>query len=189
MDLTSTLRGEAFRPMATIIAPGAFGLAPFAALAYSASGIGREFWDAHPIAVGVALFILSIAFGLVFENIGSRVEHWIDKSVARKDPTFDPTWRAYLMLTYEQEPIGQRYLRTILFRLKFELGILGSAPAQGLGWFLVFCAAGASWWYRGGALVGALILIVWFFYEARDSTKVLAELRRDLVAKFGSRTA
>lgn len=64
VDLAAALQVELFRPLATTIAPGALALAPCSALAYSAPGVGREFWDSHPIAIGVGLVILSFALGL-----------------------------------------------------------------------------------------------------------------------------
>lgn len=64
VDLAAALQGELFRPLATTIAPVTLALAPFSALAYSAPGVGREFWDSHPIAIGVGLVLLSFALGL-----------------------------------------------------------------------------------------------------------------------------
>jgi hypothetical protein len=187
MDLTSTLKGESFRPMATVIAPGALALAPFAALAYSTPGAGRVFWDTHPVAAGVALFILSLALGLVCENLGSRVESFIDGRLSAKDADHEKNWHAYLLLTFEREPIGQRYLRTILFRLKFELAILGSLPFQVVGWLLLlgFLGAGVSWVL--GVVVGGIGVFVWFLFEAYDSAKLPSRTRRDLVGAFARR--
>jgi hypothetical protein len=187
VDLTSALRGETFRPFATIIAPGAIGLAPWAALLYTASSGGRGFWDSHPIATGVALFIASLAAGLVFENIGARVEAAIDKLLSRKDTDHDATWRRYLLLTFEKEPVGQRYLRTILFRLKFELGVIGSLVVQLPGWFMFLRYHGASPATIAGVMAAGVVVAYWFFREALDSAKLLAGVRKDLVREFGRR--
>jgi len=187
MELTSVLRGESFRPFATIVAPGAIGLAPWAAFLYSWNGSGRLFWDSHPIATGVVLFIASVAAGLVFENIGARVEESIDRRLTKKDKEHERTWRRYLLLTFDKEPIGQRYLRTILFRLKFELGALGSLFVALPGWFVFLRYQGASSVSLGGTVAIGAVLLYWFYREALESAEVLARLRQDLVTEFGRR--
>lgn len=188
MDLTSTLKGDAFRPFATLVAPGAIGLAPWALLAYAAMPEGREFWNAHPLATGIALFILSIAFGLVFENLGARIELGLDALITLKEEDHFEIWKRYLLLTFEHEPIGQRYLRSVLFRMKFELAFLGSLPVQTIGWFLLVRRMGLTGW-GCGIVVAAVVLAVWFTLEAYSSAKILAWVRRDLVGKFGKATA
>lgn len=101
-----------------------------------------------------------LCLGLITENIGSRINTWIDARIAEKDPRFEPTWRAYLLSAFDKEPVGQRYLRTFLFLTKFELGPLGSVPFQYIGWFWFCSVSGACWYYRGGALFVAILLAV-----------------------------
>jgi hypothetical protein len=187
MDVTNALRGDAFRPFATLVAPGAFGVLPFAYYFYGRVADARAFWDLHPVATGMALFIGSLAAGLVFENIGARIEVWIDRRIAKVDKAHFEYWQRYLLLVLEPEPIGQRYLRTLLFRMKFELGILGSLPAQALGWLLVLTATGTSVVVRIAVMAGCAVVAVWFYLEAIDSARNLSVLRRRIVDEFAGR--
>ncbi|HKS07260.1 MAG TPA: hypothetical protein VJR92_13215 [Gemmatimonadaceae bacterium] len=184
MDVTSALRGDAFRPFATIVSPGALGIAPFAMLLYGYNDAASAFWDAHPIATGMALFIASLAAGFVFENIGARVEVMIDRRIAKRDAMHMDYWQRYLLLAFPLEPVGQRYLRTLQFRMKFELGILGSLPAQLVGWLMLLSAMHAAA-YTGFLLVVAFVLVAaWFYFEAFDSAQNLSGIRRRLVEAF-----
>jgi len=189
VDLTSALRGDAFRPFATIVAPGALGVAPFAVLLYAHNPPAGAFWDTHPIATGIGLFIGSLAAGLVFEDLGARVEGGIDWVLDKRDPHHLPTWKQYLLLVLSPEPIGQRYLRTLVFRLKFELAVLGSLPAQLVGWLLVLRAQDAPGSAVRACVIAGIVVGVWFLFEAYDSAKTLGDLRGDLAARFGDTAA
>src|SRR5688572_26274529 len=72
---------------------------------------------------GIAMIIFSFILGMIIENIGSRIEvYYIGERQKKKyGNDYLQTWSKYLQLSFENEPIGQRYLRTILFRMKFEL--------------------------------------------------------------------
>lgn len=124
-----------------------------------------------------------MAAGLVFENIGARVEEFIDGRLTKADPSHLTTWHVYLLLVLRPEPIGQRYLRTLVFRLKFELGILGSLPAQLLGWVLVLRAQNTLWGWQALTVLAGSVVLAWFYFEALDSAKVLGTLRKALVAR------
>ena len=184
MDVTSALRGDAFRPFATVVAPGALGVAPFAVLLYGYHDAASAFWDTHPIATGMALFIASLAAGFVFENIGARVEALIDRRITKADPSHMEYWQRYLLLAFDPEPVGQRYLRTLLFRMKFELGILGSLPAQLVGWLMLLAAMHAPVYCSVIAVIAFALIAVWFYFEAFDSAQNLSGVRRRLVERF-----
>jgi hypothetical protein len=61
--------------------------------------------------------------GLVIEDIGARIESWLDNcGDKRTDAKHTKEWYAYLRTAFICEPIGRRYIRTLVTRLKFELG-------------------------------------------------------------------
>jgi hypothetical protein len=79
----------------------------------------RNLAEANHTETALLLALASIASGLLVEDIGSRIEsRWFDKQLV-KQPSFshhDDEWDQYLRLTFSIEPVGQRYLRTILLR-------------------------------------------------------------------------
>ena len=116
--------------------------------------------EANYTETGLILALTSIAMGLLMEDIGSRMEsRWFDKHLTGKSgfSRHHEEWGRYLRLTFSTEPVGQRYLRTILLRFKFEVGtavaLLLSSPGLFLTgltsrWAIVWfprCVALAAW--------------------------------------------
>ena len=91
-------------------------------------------------------------------------------------------WRQYLRLAWSTEPIGQHYLRRILTVFKFELNLLVATTATIPGLSML--------WYYGvlshrraiTLLVLAVGLILYLLRATTDSSKLLDELRTDLLA-------
>jgi hypothetical protein len=97
-------------------------------------------------------------------------------------------WDKFLQLAYDKEPIGQRYIRNILFRMKFELSV---------GVALVFMTIGLSiynynhtifsnlWLNILGVYVAPLLGTIYLiFVEGWQSSRVLHSTRKLLVEKF-----
>src|SRR5579872_6955880 len=63
-------------------------------------------------SVSITIMVcVSLVFGLVIENFGSLIEvYWYDRAHAKENVKFDDCWRKYLLLSYKEEPIGQRYI-------------------------------------------------------------------------------
>ena len=69
-DLGNQLRSDAFRPIATIVVPGATAISPYllvAAIRYPAL---RSVIDAYPLLASVVVFFMAVAAGMVLEDIG-----------------------------------------------------------------------------------------------------------------------
>src|SRR5688572_22339624 len=118
-DALSAFGSEIFRPLSTVVLPGAFALTPsLIAALYEFSGFRHMVADNH--AEAVAAFIVAAVFsGLVCEDIGARLESWLD---AKAGADHEVVWYSYLRQALRIEPVGHRYLRTLVLRLKFELG-------------------------------------------------------------------
>jgi len=124
MDFISAFKSELFRPLVTLLIPGVIAGGPYFVLVGQLVPPLRAFGSRHP-SVATAIVIATItAIGLVLENWGSRVETFWDDCLARKDATHKSTWDRYLQLRLKDEIIGQRYLRTFLVRMKFELAMV-----------------------------------------------------------------
>ena len=138
-EIFSAFGSEVFRPLATIVIPGAMVISTWFVVLLQRLPPFRNFAGANHTETALLLALASIASGLLVEDTGSRFEsQWLDKRLV-KQPGFshhDDEWDQYLRLTFTIEPVGQRYLRTILLRFKFEVGtavaLLLSSP--GLFW-------------------------------------------------------
>ena len=130
--------------------------------------------EAWVVAVMLMLFV-----GLVCEDLGSHLEGYFDDRRDTKDGTHKANWHSYLRIAHHIEPVGHHYLRTVLLRLKFELG---SAVACVFGFF-------GMWWLPvsfKAHLLGSVIAVgvaVYFAWEARESHKLLSDIRAVLLTE------
>jgi len=179
-EIFSAFGSEVFRPLATIVIPGAMAISTWFIVVLQRFPSIRGLAGANRTETSLILALASIAVGLLVEDIGSRIEsRWFDKQLAKK-PEFSRhahDWYQYLRLTFSIEPVGQRYLRTILLRFKFEVG---TAVA------LVISSAGLFW-----TGLNSLWALLWFFlcvaialgllFEAKCSHQLLSKVRHEIL--------
>jgi hypothetical protein len=180
MDFTSAFKSELFRPLVTLFIPGAVAAAPYFLLAGYYSAGTQKFWDEHPSTTVAVVLGCIVAAGLVLENWGSRLETLWDR-LLNKNNEHRETWDAYLGLTLRDEIVGQRYLRTVLLRMKFELAMV-PALAGGVGGLLWLNRVQPFWPFRERWLwIGGATLIVYFAWESFDSARLMGATRRIVV--------
>jgi hypothetical protein len=181
MGPTTAVRTDALPAIATVVGPGAF-----VSSGYLWAGLSRvqglsEFLDGHEaIALASAILVWTLA-GFAVDSLGSYVEYYlIDRTRADHKEMFAIWWR-YLMLAWDREPVGQRYLRRVLVSFKFELNLCVATCLSAPSTLLL---------YFDGYLSGRTVLVVCYvllacsgllFYAARTSSKVLAETRLRLL--------
>ncbi len=183
MDFISAFKSELFRPLATLVVPGGVAIGPYVLVAtYYFPGV-VSFWKDHPSAFVAILVICIIAVGLIVEDLGAYIERdfW-DSKLARENEDHSDHWEQYLKLRLNDEIVGQRYLRTILTRMKFELAMV---PA----FFFFWC--GLLWlnrlydlWRlsRFALLSGVLlILTIYLLLESYRSASVMSATRTLIV--------
>ena len=179
MDFIAALKNEVFRPLVTLVIPGAIAIGPFILVAAYYFPQVTNFWDEHPSAFVAILIISILTVGLVLENLGSFLEWNIfDEILDRRDPEHKANWERYLQLWLNDEIIGQRYLRQNLTRLKFELSMVP-------GLFFFFC--GLLWanrlyhlWRTSRFIWLSLVILivtVLMLFEAYRSARTLARTR------------
>lgn len=118
--------------------------------------------------------------GLILENWGSRLETLWDRCLS-KNGDHRQTWDAYLSLKLKDEIVGQRYLRTVLLRMKFELAMVPGL-ACGMAGFLWLNRVQRFWPFRERWLwIGGFIFVVYFAWESFDSAKLMGATRRIVV--------
>ena len=183
MDIVSAFKSEIFRPVVTLVVPGFVAASPYLLVANYYNPQILEFWQASPSAFIGILLIIVLAVGLILEDIGSRIEvNLWDQIIKRKQKTYSEDWDKYLKLYTKDDIIGQRYLRTLLVRLKFELS-MGPALFIALGgliWFNIKCCiwtqSSCFWMSIAIAVAGAYLL-----WESYTGMKVLAKVRRLII--------
>ena len=180
-EIFSAFGSEVFRPLVTIVIPGAISICCWFVVLMQRFVSMRELASRNHAETAVLLAIAALAAGLIVEDIGSRIESSVYDSLLCKKAGFvshRDEWNKYLRVAFKLEPIGQHYLRTILLRFKFELGtsigLLLSAPA----FFLTNLSPRT-------AAVSCVACVVAASYalavEARDSHQVLSEVRREIL--------
>lgn len=189
MDKQSLFKLDFNKVLIQLITPGLVAIFPYIIL-YLRFDYNTKFYCFENISILItAITILSLVAGLLIENIGSIVEVLcFDTEHKKKDAKFEDSWERYLQLTFEHEPLGQEYLRTVLLRMKFELSI---------GVALISMSIGLIWLdkvhpiFDTPATSAAILFLLPFslsyyitFWEAKSSSEVLAKTREILVKKY-----
>ena len=176
--------------MIQLVTPGLLAAFPFILLFFDARPDVRDFFLQEKGMLVSIIVLVSLVMGIILENIGSHIEVKIyDNKLARSKRDYFETWEKFLMIQYQgQEPIGHRYLRNILFRMKFEL-------SAGAG--LIIMTAGLALYNASHIIFESLLLNITIVYvlplvtslyllvfEGWRSAEVLAECRRALVERY-----
>lgn len=190
MDVTSAFKSEIFRPLTTVVIPGSVAVAPYVILVGYYVPVTFKFWDDHPAAVVTVMVIAAIAAGLILDNIGTHIEaKFFDKWLEKRRLGHNAQWREYLGLELKDELIGQRYLRTKVERLKFELamGPAVVAFAVGLAW-LQFVYQMWRWPGFGALFVCLTLGVVYLLREAYKTARLLSDTRAIVLEAAKKRT-
>jgi hypothetical protein len=179
MDIDSAFKSEVFRPLVTLVVPGSIVVGPYILVVGFYFPNVNVFWNEHSSAFVAIVAVCILAIGLVLENLGSMIEcDVLDEIIDRKDKIHRDKWNDYLKLEVKDEIIGQRYLRTILTRMKFELAMI---PALFFFWcgVLWMNRLYGTWRTSRFILMSAVVfvLIVVMFLEAYRSAKNTAKTR------------
>ena len=191
MEKLTSLNLTFDRVLIQLVTPGLLTSFPFILLFFNARPDVAEFFlqDSKGLLV-TAIALVALVMGIILENIGSRIEVNIyDNLLSRRRKEYFETWEKFLMIQYQgQEPIGHRYLRNILFRMKFEL-------SAGVG--LIIMTAGLGIYNIDHVIFESFVLnllivytlplatsIYLLVFEGWRSAEVLAECRKSLVERY-----
>lgn len=135
-EIFSAFGSEVFRPLATILVPGALAISSwFVVLVLRFQALQKLIAENHT-ETAIILALACISAGLLLEDIGARVESKIFDPLLKKKTGFaghSEEWNRYLRLAFKTEPVGQRYLRSIMLRFKFETGAGFALLLAGVG--------------------------------------------------------
>jgi hypothetical protein len=176
----SAFTTDVFRPIATILIPGAIAISTwFIGLVWHFGAV-RDLTSNHT-ETSLVLLLAMIFGGMVVEDVGSTYEDQLDEiAKTTTDGKHQEEWNRYLRLAFKDSPVGRRYLSTLVLRLKFELGIAFSMLSASLGllWLLYLGLNDVTFLLTTLICIG---FVVWGLNEARKTHKLLAKTRHNLL--------
>ena len=111
----SAFTTDVFRPLATLLIPGAIGISTwFVALPWHFPAL-RDLAARDHTDTGFVLLFVTVFAGMVLEDFGARwevqLDHWADSRTANQH-TKD--WCFYLQTVFKSDPVGRRYARALV---------------------------------------------------------------------------
>ena len=190
MEKLTTLGLSADRVIIQVIIPGMLFNLPYAVLFLEKYPETKQFFIINPTIMLTAYSVSSLITGMLIENFGSLIEaRFYDRINDREFKNYNDIWNKFLLLVYEgNEPIGHRYLRNIVLRMKFELSIGIALIFLSLGFvildFHINLVHSKLTKLILFYLIPISISIYLLVFEAYNSSKVLARTREMLVKKY-----
>ena len=188
-EIATSLNLDFNKILIQIVCPGIVASFPYI-LIYLHYHLKAKTYFYHNSSVLItSVILIALVAGLIIENLGGLIEvYYYDKSHKKLDTSFTDTWNKYLQLNIECEPIGQRYLRNILMRMKFELSMGVSLVLMTVGLFMLDNVQSIiSSCYLKLIFIIILPLVTSAYlilYEGKNSSRILADTRKILVDKF-----
>ena len=183
MNFFSAFQSEVFRPLVTLLIPGALGISSWTiALLWKYPALKELITQNHTETAWVLVLIVT-AVGVVIEDFGARIETAFDSAANKIHTDHLDNWYAYLRTSFVADPIGRRYVRSLVLRLKFELGtVFGSVlAAGGLVWLACLGMKGSTF---VTLILFCFILAGWECFEAKATHGALANCRRELLKEI-----
>ncbi len=176
MDIESAFKPESIKPIMTNIIPGATLLLPYFSAVISESHNLQRLFEKHEFIFSASTFVAIIAAGLIYENMGARIEvaFWSQINDGEKDED----WKNYLKQQAKEETIGMQYIHGVVLRMKFEASfaaaIISAAPGIILLKNFKILDSCESMML---ILVGMIISAAYLIQEAKCSVNLLAKTR------------
>ena len=172
------------RSLLVVLIPGSIAVAPWllALVQHTSATLGLDQY--RPLSY-VLLFACAAVAGSVFEGLGTFVEvHW-DK---KREATYAvrENWFKYLSRTFDNEPVGYRYLSRRATTLYFELSMMFAVPifAVGAGLLASLRFRDHACWIAGVSILAAIVSILYFYWQASCTHKLLCETRLEINARL-----
>jgi hypothetical protein len=178
-ELFSAFSSAVFFPLVSLVLPGLTAISSWYVLMMRSVGV-RELVQKNHSETAFLLMLLFIFVGTIIDDLGMRIEScWFDhQRDARTKGLHFAEWWAYLRKPFGIEPSRRRHLRTLVTRLKFELGVpVALAIAIPGLWFNNATRCGLAF----GMTAGALCLIAYLLLEAAATHEALGLLCHELL--------
>jgi hypothetical protein len=182
MDPVTALKPDVYRTVAIVLVPGFVASAPWVVGVMWPDLQCASTWTAALVPISVTMLAIVLATGIVLEDIGSRIETFMDKRLRVTLADFEQTWWEYLRLPCDGEVVAQRYLRSTLTRFKFELSMVPAATICAVGIFVAqLLGHGIGWAKTLGLTVLLAALAPFLYLEAKASVALLSRVRKEIV--------
>jgi len=190
MEKLTSLNLSFDRVLIQLVIPGLIAMFPYLLVFTDVEfkSLATQFQEINTLSTLVVILVALIT-GIMIENIGSRIEvYYYDWRQKKRHVDYELIWEQYLQLSYENEPIGQRYLRNILFRMKFELSTAIALLIMVIG-FGVYESLYTIWLHPAIKVLALYLFPLGIsayliFLEGWSSSRVLHGTRKLLVDKY-----
>jgi len=175
-EILSSFGSEVFRPLVTFFVPGAVSVSSWVLAVLWGCDAIRKLADANrPETLGV-LTLLVLFFGLICDDLGSHLESgWFDKRTTGgiSAAQHEDNWYRYLRQAFPVEPVGHRYMRTLVLHLKSELagGVAFILALPGIWWLPI------TFGWRIATSIAIVVAALYLLFEARSTHEALRALR------------
>ena len=178
-ELFSAFGAAVFYPLVSLVLPGLSAISAWFLFSMNGNAF-RAMAGGNHTETAFVLMLLSIFVGTIIDDLGMRLESdWLDRRRnQRTGGIHSAEWWKYLRKPFNIEPSGNRHLRKLVARLKFELGIpIGLAIANPAVWLNPVISD------RLGIGITALTACLGFYLlvEASATHEVLGTLRHELL--------
>lgn len=184
MNFFTAFQSEVFRPLVTILIPGGLALSSWIIAVLWKFPAVKDLIVRNHTETAWIFVLLMTAIGIVIEDWGARIESAWDRTADRHtDGEHTRIWYEYLRCAFVADPIGRRYTRSVVLRLKFELGTACGCmiAALGLVWLVILglnCGIGLVLIVLSAVFAGLEIM------EAKDTHALLAMTRKELLKEI-----
>lgn len=172
------------RSLLVVLIPGVIAISPWILVLLQCTPVPFGL-DKYPAIAYVLLFAAATVVGSLFEGMTSFAEARWDKE-RECEFAIRENWLTYLSKTFENEPVGYRYLARLATTLYFELTMMCAAPAfvVGMGVLIILRFPEYERWITYGVVLVAAIATAYFRFQARATHELLCRTRRDLNANL-----
>jgi hypothetical protein len=178
-DIFSAFGSEVYRPLIVQVLPGFVASSTWIIALFDRSSGFQRFLIEHTTEAALSITFASVFVGHICEDVGSRLEQfWFKQPKSQKADERWPEWYAYLRLAFKVEPVGHRYLRTLVLRLNFELNASVALIVASFGVLFTHIA------FVNPYVLSAIMLAIACYLaviEARASVSYLRELRSEML--------
>lgn len=180
MNFFAALQSEVFRPLVTLLIPGALAVSSWlVGLCWKFPNFQNTL-EVHTTESYIVMFFVTTAIGIIIEDFGAKIEIRFDEAAnKRTDGRFYQEWYAYLRTAFVCDPIGRGYARSLVLRMKFQLGILLGSSVAGAGLLWLFCL-GLPLPLGIPLLVLAIATAAWHYQAAKEVHKAIETVRHHL---------
>jgi hypothetical protein len=175
--MRTAVSGDAYRVIATHILPGLVGVSTWTIALYDRSPGFRNYVQQHPPEATGSIILAGIFWGFICEDVGSRLENlWYALLPDGDKQTSNEAWSSYLRTAYKTEPIGHKYLRSLVTRLKFELNAAVGLATAAVGILFTHVSFIHPDWIACAMALTATSLA----FEAKATVRLLNNVRTEL---------